>query len=516
MFTSIPTICFLSKSKSTKNYKILRRVYKFNIVNVFSKDELFINLNENIKFLIIENFNDINDYEEIIKFTKSKYPFTKIISLVYKYDFEQLFTSVDLKIDKVFINNINIIHDVAYEIENLNKFENHSSWIQQLKNMCIDEVKEEYKRFNTQKFQFIKSNETKMRTFLDQTVKSIRKDALPKFDKLDEFDLYDELLFDLYEYYLGLLHYDLNKRMNLLEELSNKFIYKYYANFPENEILRPINKFFIEQLKHYTKDYKLNFRLVTFLELLFDIELKFIGITIKDLTSKKLIKKTNSIIENTIHILMSSSSDKLGNLVNSIDEKYWFLQNYVSSEYNKELSNMEVPISNLTKHLDLQSRLFKSFKNETNTMTQEEFCFMIDFIFQNGFKVKYPKTKIEITKDLKDLKTVTINEYLLINSMYALIENSIEANASIITIVLKTINGSVVIDIKDNGKGLNCSVDDYIFDKNFSYNKPGHYGLGLFLAKNWLESISSKLDFIKKENLMRISIPYNKEICNAV
>ena len=51
----------------------------------------------------------------------------------------------------MFINNINIIHDVAYEIENLNKFENHSSWIQQLK-ICVNEVKrKEYKRFNTPK-----------------------------------------------------------------------------------------------------------------------------------------------------------------------------------------------------------------------------------------------------------------------------------------------------------------------------------------------------------------------------
>ena len=127
-----------------------------------------------------------------------------------------------------------------------------------------------------------------------------------------------------------------------------------------------------------------------------------------------------------------SSSDKLGNLVNCIDEKYWYLQNFVKSEYCKELSNLESPIKDLTKHLDLQSKLFKSFRNEINTMTQEELCFMLEFIFKNGFKVKYPKTKIEIIKNLQEVKDVSINEYLLINSMYALIENSIEAHASLI------------------------------------------------------------------------------------
>lgn len=510
MINTTPTIIFLTKSKSTKNAKILKRVYKFNIINVFSKEELFKHSYQNTKFLIIEDFNDNNEYEEIIKNFKANSPFIKIITIVNRYDFEQLFISIDMKIEKVFINSSSIIHDIAYEIDNCYKFENHSSWIQRLKNMCIDEVKKEYQLFNAKKFQFIKSNEVKMKIFLEQTLKAIKIDSLPKYDKLDEFSLYDELLFDLSEYYLGLMHFDLNYRMSFLIELSNKFIYKYYANFPENEILRPINKYFIEQLKHFSKDYKLNFRLVTFLELLFDIELKFIGITIKDLTTKKLIKKTNSIIENTIHILMSSTSDKLGNLVNCIDEKYWYLQNFVKSEYCKELSNLESPIKDLTKHLDLQSKLFKSFRNEINTMTQEELCFMLEFIFKNGFKVKYPKTKIEIIKNLQEVKDVSINEYLLINSMYALIENSIEAHASLIQIELSTSNSSILIDIKDNGTGINTNSNDYIFDKNFTFNKPGHCGLGLFLAKNWLESISSKLDYLEKDSLMRISIPYNK------
>lgn len=515
MINTSQTICFLTENKSTKNAKILKRVYKFNIINVFSKEKLFNHNYQNIKFLIIENFNDNNEYEEVIKYFKSNFPFVKIITIVNRYNFEQLFISIDLKIEKVFINSSDIIYDIAYEIDNSYKFENHSSWLQRLKNMCIDEVKKEYQLFNTRKFQFIKSNEIKMRIFLEQTVKTIKKDSLPKYDKLDEFNLYEELLFDLSEYYLGLMHIDLNYRICFLENLSNKFIYKYYANFPENEILRPINKYFIEQIKHFSKDYKLNFRLVTFLELLFDIELKFIGITIKDLTSKKLIKKTNSVIENTIHILMSSSSDKLGNFVNCIDEKYWYLQNFVKSEYCKELSTLESPIKDLTKHLELQSKLFKSFRNEINTMTQEELCFMLGFIFKNGFKVKYPKVKIEIINNLQEVKDVSINEYLLINSMYALIENSIEAHASLIQIELSTSNSFILIDIKDNGTGIYTNNNDYIFDKNFTFKKPGHFGLGLFLAKNWLDSISSKLDYLEKDSLMRISIPYNKVMNNV-
>ncbi len=99
--------------------------------------------------------------------------------------------------------------------------------------------------------------------------------------------------------------------------------------------------------------------------------------------------------------------------------------------------------------------------------------------------------------------------------MYALIENSIEAHASLIQIELSTSNSFILIDIKDNGTGIYTNNNDYIFDKNFTFKKPGHFGLGLFLAKNWLDSISSKLDYLEKDSLMRISIPYNKVMNNV-
>lgn len=222
----------------------------------------------------------------------------------------------------------------------------------------------------------------------------------------------------------------------------------------------------------------------------------------------KLTRKENSIIENTMHILISSSSDRLGNLVNSIDDKVWYLSNYTNEKNIKtDIKTIEKPMNDLKSYLDNQSKLFKSFKNEINQMTPEDFYFMLDFIFLNGFKIKYPKIRILISKELKNIKHFSINEYLIVNSMYALIENSIEANATVVEISIKNCEDELYIEIKDNGKELPVKIQKYIFDKNFSFNKPGHFGLGLYIAKNWLESVSCKIVYMKENKIMRIIIP---------
>lgn len=378
------------------------------------------------------------------------------------------------------------------------------SILDSLKMMDLKQIEIEHKTINDLLFQFIKSNDMVTPNLMETISNEINRIISIK-NKYYDLGIVDNLFKDLKEYYTY-IYVNSDYKIEFLKELSNKFVYQYYTNFPEIEIIKPININIIEELKKVVLPHQKQF--IILIELVFEIELRYIGQLIKNLISMKLTRKENSIIENTMHILISSSSDRLGNLVNSIDDKVWYLSNYTNEENIKtDIKTIEKPMNDLKSYLDNQSKLFKSFKNEINQMTPEDFYFMLDFIFFNGFKIKYPKIRILISKELKNIKHFSINEYLIVNSMYALIENSIEANATVVEISIKNCEDELYIEIKDNGKELPVKIQKYIFDKNFSFNKPGHFGLGLYIAKNWLESVSCKIVYMKENKIMRIIIP---------
>jgi signal transduction histidine kinase len=383
------------------------------------------------------------------------------------------------------------------------------SILDSLKMMDLQQIESEHKTINNLLFQFIKSNEFIIPDLMLTIINEINR-IISINCKYYDLEIIDNLFKDLKEYYTY-IYVNSEYKIEFLKELSNKFVYTYFTNFPEIEILKPININIIEELKKVISPYQRQF--IILIELVLEIELRYIGQLIKNLISKKLTRKENSIVENTMHILISSSSDRLGNLVNTIDDKFWYLSNYTNEEDIKtDIRTIEKPMNDLKSYLDNQSKLFKSFKNEINKMTPDEFYFMLDFIFYNGFKIKYPKIKISISKELKNIKYFCVNEYLIVNSMYALIENSIEANANIVEILIKNSDNEIYIEIKDNGKELPEKIQKYIFDKNFSFNKPGHFGLGLYIAKNWLESVSCKIDYVKENKIMRVIIPIGNRL----
>lgn len=386
---------------------------------------------------------------------------------------------------------------------------NTLSILDSLKMMELKQIEIEHKTIINLLFQFIKSNDIVIPNLMETIVNEINRIILIN-NKYYDLGIKDNLFKDLKEYYTY-IYVNSDYKIEFLKELSNKFVYQYYTNFPEIEILKPININIIEEFNKIVLPHQKQF--IILIELVLEIELKYIGQLIKNSISMKLTRKENSIIENTMHILISSSSDRLGNLVNSIDDKVWYLSNYTSEKNIKaDIRTIEKPMDDLKNYLDKQSKLFKSFKNEINQMTPEEFYFMLDFIFHNGFKIKYPKIRIVISKELKNIKHFCINEYLIVNSMYALIENSIEANATIVEISIKNCENELYIEIKDNGKELPVKIQKYIFDKNFSFNKPGHFGLGLYIAKKWLESVSCKIHYLKENKIMRVIIPLGNRL----
>lgn len=73
-----------------------------------------------------------------------------------------------------------------------------------------------------------------------------------------------------------------------------------------------------------------------------------------------------------------------------------------------------------------------------------------------------------------------------------LINNSIKANSSLITINGYYKNGHANIDFKDNGKGIPKSLQPYIFDRGTSSSN-SNSGLGLNYAKSALNKFNTKI-----------------------
>ena len=87
-----------------------------------------------------------------------------------------------------------------------------------------------------------------------------------------------------------------------------------------------------------------------------------------------------------------------------------------------------------------------------------------------------------IEADLSQLRRMFIN----------LIRNAMQADATIITTDLKASETNFIILFSDNGKGINDSEKEKIFDENFTTKNQG-MGLGLSLAKRFMESIKGKI-----------------------
>jgi nitrogen fixation/metabolism regulation signal transduction histidine kinase len=74
-----------------------------------------------------------------------------------------------------------------------------------------------------------------------------------------------------------------------------------------------------------------------------------------------------------------------------------------------------------------------------------------------------------------------------------LVRNSMQASADRIEFNIELENNSLICIITDNGQGIPMSIKDRIFDADFTTKIEG-MGLGLHMAKRFLESIDAKIE----------------------
>ena len=111
-------------------------------------------------------------------------------------------------------------------------------------------------------------------------------------------------------------------------------------------------------------------------------------------------------------------------------------------------------------------------------------------------------TKITLAKieaDVSQLRRMIIN----------LVRNSIQANASEITVQLIQKDNNYLLIISDDGEGIKEEFKNKIFNMNFTTKEKG-MGIGLKLAKRFLDGIGGKIELVssnEKGTTFEISIP---------
>jgi signal transduction histidine kinase len=110
-----------------------------------------------------------------------------------------------------------------------------------------------------------------------------------------------------------------------------------------------------------------------------------------------------------------------------------------------------------------------------------------------------PKEPVTIEGDKSHIRRMIIN----------LVRNSIQANASLIEIIINKKNAYAVLEISDNGSGIPLEFQKRIFDSNFTTKDKG-LGLGLKLIKRFLENIKGEITLVESSGsgtTFRIRMP---------
>jgi signal transduction histidine kinase len=85
-----------------------------------------------------------------------------------------------------------------------------------------------------------------------------------------------------------------------------------------------------------------------------------------------------------------------------------------------------------------------------------------------------------------------------------LVKNAIQAipedRSGKIEMILKNLNDKIIIEIRDNGKGISEDDKEKIFIPNFTTKNSG-MGLGLAMVKKMIEGIDGKIWFESTENI---------------
>lgn len=199
----------------------------------------------------------------------------------------------------------------------------------------------------------------------------------------------------------------------------------------------------------------------------------------------KRIKENNEKQKN----FLQNASHELRTPLMSIEGYATGIEMGVFKDYKNTASLISIHSKRLTKIVDSLLKIARAEnlnKEELIKINLSESIYNIIGIYQ-GYATN---SKINIKTNIEDNVNVVAIEELLVSSIGNVLSNAIKYATSKIVITLKTKENEVIIQIKDDGKGIE---DKSIIFKKFQKGKDGNYGLGLSIAKSSIDALNGTI-----------------------
>lgn len=505
------------KVNESKKFEILKiRTFKDFKSHFNNHHIIFIYLKNSLYFSAVLNYINNNKHNQKILAAMSKEhgPIAdaienKVNDFLFLPITDEFATNLLIKFEE-FDRDINLLYKV-YKIKSLDSV-----------SIILKERKDFYSKNINQEF-------NKLFIFFLKVLENILNNS-----SLSNYYLFKD---DLYNYFVSLTSLSLYDRTKYIESFALKMLYLTNYDRIENTILSPlIDEVIVEFKEIYGKEQWVD-NFIDKIKILFELEIKFIGITLKIFIQNAHKRKERDLYSNSLHFLMSSSADKLNNYANEISidlglfkKPLDMLQNTIPKDQTKinkliKILENKKPLENFEKFLNKQSKIFTKFKDEiTLDSSVEDLIFILEFAFINGMKVKNNKISINLNKNnLENTETTNIilNDNVIISTIYAIIENAIQAKCNHIEFTLSEKNEFIYLDISNDGEIITEDIQTKLFKnffttKNDSFEKKdlevSHSGLGLFIVEKWLKTIDDRYDIYydndKKCFVIKIPIIY--------
>ena len=176
-------------------------------------------------------------------------------------------------------------------------------------------------------------------------------------------------------------------------------------------------------------------------------------------------------------------------------------ERYLKTVYSKA-EQMDVMINDLLLYskLDLSQLPFNFEK--TDIIDYFNYC-----IHESALELEKSNIKICLKNDLKGAKYVKIDRERLMRVILNIIDNSrkyMDKQQGEITILLRETNSSIIIEMRDNGSGIDKNDVNKIFDRFYradaARSEANGSGLGLAIAKQIVEGHKGKIWAVSHEN----------------
>lgn len=336
----------------------------------------------------------------------------------------------------------------------------------------------------------------------------------------------EKLANEIYDFMLYLLADNLSDRINKLYQMIEKFIGIVEDKKLEETIYAKIISYtiFILNKELHTKQWYEEF--IKNLNLLFDLDKNIIGLQIKHKVQTHISQKSKSLHINSLHFLMTSTSHMQNNLLSPVESQNRYYEKYLQAD----LQNDDIKKQKILKLINKNKTVLDEYKIFTQRLStlfctfesKEQFdniknidflYFLLDLVFVNGVNIKYKDTKLKVTlSNTQDIHNqhIIMYENILIASIYALVENCVEANAKNISFdIHNDINSDEVeiFIINDGDEIMQKDIKHLFYDH---YSTKQQSGLGLSITKRWLKETSSHISFVssdENQTIFKITLP---------